>query len=123
MRHYSYDRMDRVNELIKEEVSDIILHRLKDPRLGFVTVTRAIVSPDLHEARVYVSILGEESEVEESMKILIQAAPFVRSEVGRRIRLKYIPKVVFKFDPSIEYSAHISQVIESLKETGEAGNQ
>ncbi|MDI6793036.1 MAG: 30S ribosome-binding factor RbfA [bacterium] len=119
MRHHPYKRMDRVNELIREEISDIILHRIKDPHLGFVTVTRADVSPDLNEAKVYVSILGEEPEVKQSMNILNKAAPFIRNEVGKRIRLKYIPKVIFKFDPSIEYSVHISQMLESLKKTEE----
>jgi ribosome-binding factor A len=107
-------RPSRVGEQIKKEITDILYHELKDPRIGFVTVTAVEVSGDLQHAKVYVSVMGSESEREESLKALIKATGFIRSEIGRRIRLRHVPELVFRLDTSIDYSSRITEVLREL---------
>jgi ribosome-binding factor A len=111
---HPYKRSIRVSDLIKEEVADIIMHRLKDPRLGFITVTEARVSNDLRHAKIFVSILEDEKK-DESLKILISSARFIRSELAHRVKIKFIPELVFKLDESIEYSAKINKMLSNIK--------
>ena len=111
-----YKRSSRVSDLIKEEVADIIMHKLRDPRLGFITVTGVSVSNDLRHAKVYVSIL-EDVKRDETLKILVSSAGFIRSELGRKIRMKFLPELVFKLDRSIEHSARISRLLEEAKKS------
>lgn len=113
-----YKRSQRVSDLIREEVADIIMYRLKDPRLGFVTVTGVDMSEDLKHARVFVSILKQE-EREQSIAILNDAKPFVRSALGKRLRMKFIPSVEFKLDTSIEYGSKIDSLLKKIKEEDE----
>lgn len=111
---HPYKRSIRVGDLIKEEVADIIMHKLKDPRLGFVTVTEVQASDDLRHAKVYVSIL-EDAKREETLKILASSARFVRSELARRVKIKFIPELIFKLDESIEYGAKIEKILSEIK--------
>ena len=111
---HPYKRSIRVSDLIKEEVADIIMHRLKDPRLGFITVTEARVSNDLRHAKIFVSVLEDEKK-DESLKILISSARFIRSELAQRVKIKFIPELVFKLDASIEYSAKINKMLNNIK--------
>jgi len=108
-------RQQKVGELLKEEISDIIRRELKDPRVGFVTVTDAEVSADLSHARVYVSVLGSEQEKEATMKALRSASGFVRSEFARRAGMRTTPEIDFRFDESIEHGAHIFELLEQIK--------
>lgn len=103
-------RLDRVRELLKEVVGEILLG-LKDPRLGFVSVMEVEVSPDIHYAKVFVSILGNREEQEKTMEGLRSASGFVRHEISKRVRLRYIPEITFKFDDSLERGARILEVI------------
>ena len=113
----SENRVRRVAEQIKKDVSQIIGAEIKDPRLaGITSVTDVQVSRDLRHAWIYVSIYGTEVEKEETLQTLVRASGFIRSEIGKRIRLRYIPEIKFQLDNSIEYGAHINQVIKSLKE-------
>ena len=92
---------------------------IKDPRIGFVTITRVEVSEDCRSAKVYFSVAGTPEERERSMKGLDSARGYVRRELGKRIRLRYTPEIMFRFDPSIEYAIHIGEVIEQLKQAAE----
>lgn len=114
---HPYKRSVRVKDLIREEVADIIMHKLKDPRLGFITVTEAWTSDDLRHARVYVSVL-EETKKDESLKILISSARFIRSELSKRLKMKFIPDLSFKFDKSIEYGKKIDRILNEIKSPG-----
>src|SRR5699024_10770357 len=91
-------RTSRVAEKIKKEVGESLNQKIKDSRVGFVTVTDVDLTNDLQHATVYVSVLGDESEKEASLVGLSKASGFVRSEVGKRIRLRKVPEITFKFD-------------------------
>lgn len=111
---HPYKRSVRVSDLIKEEVAQIIMQRLKDPRIGFVTVTGVNVSEDLRHAKVYVSVL-EDAKQDKTLKILNSSAPFIRGELAGRVRIKFIPQLVFKLDESIEYGAKIERILTEIK--------
>ena len=113
----SENRVRRVAEQIKKDVSQIIVAEIKDPRIAEMTsVTDVELSKALRYASVYVSVYGSESEREETLQTLARASGFVRSEIGRRIRLRYTPEINFFLDTSIEYGAYIESVLKSLKE-------
>lgn len=112
-----YKRSDRVGDLIREEIASMIQRgEIKDPRIGFVTITKVGMSRDLKNARVFFSMMGTEEEKEKSGTGLNSASGFIRRALAKRLRLKYIPKVVFEFDGSIEYASHIDKVLKDLKE-------
>ena len=101
----------------------MLLKTIKDPRIGFVTITRVVVSEDCRSAKVYFSVAGTPTERDRSTEGLNSAKGYVRKELGRRIRLRYTPEIIFKFDPSIEYAIHIGEVIRHLKkDEGADGN-
>lgn len=111
-----FKRSERVGELMLEEISTLLLREIKDPRIGFVTLTRVQVSDDLRYAKVFVSILGTlEQEQSQTLQGLQSAAKFMRRELGRRLRLKYVPELTFHLDKSIEYGVHIAKVLEEIK--------
>jgi len=112
----SENRIRRVAGQIKKDISRIIASQIKDPRVaGLTSVTEVKLTRDLRYASVYVSIYGSETEKEETLQALIRASGFIRSEVGSRIRLRYTPEINFFLDDSIEYGAHIENVLKSLK--------
>lgn len=104
-------RIEKVQELIKQEASEIIMRELKDPRIGFVTITEVDVSSDLHNAKLYVSILGSDKQIENTWKGLNSSLGFIRRELAHRIRLKFIPEIKFFMDTSLQYSAHIQELL------------
>ena len=107
-------RSNRVAEQMKKELGDIITRKLKDPRVGFVTVTAVEVTGDLQQATVYITTLGDEAEREDTMKALEKAKGFIRSEIGSRIRLRRTPELSFQFYSSVEYGNKIEQLLRSL---------
>ncbi len=107
-------RSEKVADLIQKEVSQMLLRSIKDPRIGFVTITKVTVSEDCRFARVYFSVAGTLAERESSEKGLNSAKGYVRKELGRRIRLRYTPEIVFQFDPSVEYAIHMEEVIRDI---------
>jgi ribosome-binding factor A len=113
-------RIGRVGEQIKKELSVILQTELKDPRIGFVTVTGVEVTNDLSQAKVFLSVLGDDQQKEETLKALAKGSGFIRSELGRRVRLRHTPELIFKFDTSIEYGGRIEQLLQELnhKELG-----
>lgn len=113
-------RANRVAEEIKREVTQMLRDEIKDPRVGFVTVTGVEVTPDMRYAKVFFSVYGNEEDKAQSMEALEKAKGFVRSELGKRMRLRYTPEISFKFDTSIEYGAKIMKLLEGVKETENA---
>lgn len=110
-----YKRSQRVSDLLRKEIADIIMYKLKDPRIGFITVTGVDVTDDIKIARIYVSILKDE-ERKPTIEILNSAKSFIRSELSKRLRMKFIPSIEFRLDTSIEYGNKIERL---LKEAGE----
>jgi len=109
-------RVGRVGEQIKKEISDLIRTELKDPRIGFVTITGVEVTGDLSLARVYLSILGSEEERAETLEALGRAKGFLRSELGRRIRLRQTPEIEFRFDSSIDHGQLIMELLKQINQ-------
>jgi ribosome-binding factor A len=113
-------RSERVADLIRKEVSQMLVRSIKDPRIGFVTITRVALSEDCRFAKIYFSVTGGLEEREKSIKGLDSAKGYVRKELGRRIRLRYTPEIVFQFDPSIEYAIHMEELMQSIHQEKES---
>lgn len=109
-----FKRADRVGDLMRGEIADLLLRRVKDPRIGFVTVTGVEVSPDLRHATVFVSTLDEGPQAVETLSGLNRAAGFMRAELGRRMRMKYTPELVFKQDLTPSKAVRIEAMLEEL---------
>jgi ribosome-binding factor A len=108
-------RADQVGEQVREEIMSIIRRDLKDPRIGFVSITAVRMTPDLRQARVRVSVLGSSDEQKASLQGLISAKGLIRHELGRRLEnLKFSPELRFELDSSIEYSVHISELLKEV---------
>ncbi|WP_248926328.1 30S ribosome-binding factor RbfA [Paenibacillus hamazuiensis] len=107
-------RVGRVGEQIKKEISQIIQAELKDPRIGFITVTGVEVTNDFSQAKVFLSVMGSDEQKEETLKALSRSSGFIRSELGKRIRLRKIPELLFKFDASIDYGSRIEQLLDRI---------
>ena len=104
-------RIEKLQELIKQEMSKMLLTDLKDPRIGFVTVTDVEMTGDLREAKIYVSIMGGEDKVKSSLEGLQSALGFIRREIGQRIRLRFTPEISFALDTSLDYGDHIQKLL------------
>jgi ribosome-binding factor A len=105
--------MRKVNELLKEVVAEAVTE-LKDPGLGFLTITEVDTSPDLRNAVIYYSVLGTDEEAEATGQALTRAAPHIQSVVGSQIRMKYTPKMVFRIDPSIGEGLKIDRLLHEI---------
>ncbi len=108
-------RSERVEEQLKKEISKILQEDLKDPRIGFVTITRIDLTGDLRYARVYFSILGDDKAKEEGLKGIKSAIGFIRKLIAERMDLRYVPELYFKLDNSIEYSINLEKTFERIK--------
>ncbi|VBB08047.1 Hypothetical protein LUCI_3312 [Lucifera butyrica] len=109
-------RVEKVQEFIKQEISKIILTELKDPRVGFVTVTHVEVSGDLHTAKVYLSLMGNDEQKVATWQGLQSAIGYLRSEIGKRIRLRITPELSLHIDDSLDYSTRIQELLTKLKQ-------
>src|SRR5699024_8539261 len=107
-------RANRVAEQIKTEISDIINNKIKDPRIGVLTIADVEVTVDLQQAKVFFSVLGDEEEREETLLGLSKANGFIRSEIGQRIRLRKVPEIIFEYDVAHEYGNHIDALLRDL---------
>lgn len=119
----TFKRSERVAGLLLEEISRIIQFELKDPRLGFVTVTAVRVTDDLKDAKVYCGILGERAAREETLGVLSSAAAFIRREVGQRCRLRFTPALTFHLDDTAERAVRIEGLLRDLKEGRSPGGE
>lgn len=111
-----YKRADRVAAFIHEEISSMLLHDLKDPAVGFVTITKVRVTDDLRHAKIYYSVLGGDAKKNESAAALSRATGYIRTEVGRRLRIRNVPEIIFVFDDTTEYADRIEHLIKKIKE-------
>ena len=108
-------RIERVNTLIRREISGLIQHHLRDPRIDeFVAITEVVTSPDLKYAKVYVSCINGQQEEEKILGVLNTAAGFLRTELARNVRMRRVPELTFLWDNSIEHGDHILQLIDEL---------
>lgn len=113
-------RIERINHLLRETISELLRHQVKDPQLGgFITVTEVATSPDLSYARVFVSILGDEAEKKRTLERLNSASGFFRKELGGQLRLHHIPDLSFRRDNSIDQGAHVLELMKQIADKAE----
>jgi ribosome-binding factor A len=115
-------RLIRIEHEIVRELSEIVREELKDPRVGFVTIVGAEVSPDLRSARIYASPMGDERVSRETMRGLRSAAGFLSSELGKRIQTRRTPQLTFVRDRSIEQGVRVSHIIDEVRRRDERKN-
>jgi len=112
---FKFKRSERVGELIREEIAKMIAREIKDPRIGFVTLTDVDLSNDLKNINVYVSVLGEDSEKKKAVEGLKSSRGYIRRQLGSRLYLKRIPEITFKLDQSIEHSEKMTKLFDKIK--------
>ena len=108
-------RPDRVGEEIRHELATLLSRHVHDPGIGFVTLTRVKVSPDLQMARVFYTMLGDEAKRRDTERALVRATPFLRRQIGARIRLRRVPEIRFEFDQSVENQDRIERILLEIK--------
>lgn len=108
-------RSERVEGQLKKEISKILQEDIKDPRVGFVTITRIDLTGDLRYARIYFSVMGDDSAKEESLKGIKSSVGFIRKLIAERMNLRYAPELYFKLDNSIEYSINLEKTFERIR--------
>lgn len=113
-------RPTRIGDQLRAELSELITRHVKDPGIGFLTITHVKVTPDLQIARVYYTTLGDDRARQESRRALERAGPFLRRRIGSRLRLKRVPQLEFFFDESIERGDRIEQILQDLSSEREA---
>ena len=114
---HPYKRSQRLGILLREEIADIIMKKVKDPRLGFVTVTDVELTEDLKIAHVFVSVFNDDDK-STALEILNAAKGLIRSEVSKRVRVKFIPVVEFRIDTSIAHGDRIDRLLNEIREKG-----
>ena len=111
-------RVEKLQELIKQEVGKILLMDIKDSRIGFVTVTGVEMTSDLREAKIFVSIMGNEEQIKSTWEGLQSALGFIRREIGKRIKIRFTPEISFALDKSLDYSEHIQKLLLKIEQEG-----
>jgi len=107
-------RASRVGDQIQAELASVLTRDVHDPGIGFLTITRVTVTADLQQARVYYTLIGDDKAKRESARALGRATPFLRRQVGQRLRLKRVPELTFFYDESIEHADRIERVLQEL---------
>jgi ribosome-binding factor A len=110
------DRASRVGDMILKEVADLLMRKVRDPRVKGITITGAFVSKDLRHAKVYFSVIGEERDIRMAQTGLDSAKGFIKREIGLRMDLKYVPDILFKHDPSLEKGSQMEKLLQKIKE-------
>jgi ribosome-binding factor A len=116
-------RIDRVEEACRKELSEILQREVKDPRVGFVTITKVSVTPDLGHAKVYVSVMGNGEEVENSLAGLESARGYLRSHLGKHLRLKFLPELEFIREQSAEEALRLNEIMRQCREDAEGDDR
>jgi len=111
-------RTDRLDSQIRQELADLLHREMKDPRIGFATITRVETARDLGTAKVWVSIMGTDDEREETMKALTDAAPWLRRQLGGRLTLRHIPQLAIRHDNSIEAWDRVLRLLREIEQEG-----
>ncbi len=117
----TYKRSARVSDQMQREISDILRRKIKDPRIGFVTVTEVVLSDDLRNAKIFVSSYGGNRG--EILEGLTSASAFIRAELGKRLRLKFMPEIIFRYDDAAERGAHIMDLMHQIETEHDEGNK
>lgn len=118
----TYKRQDQLGEVITRELSDLMQTRMKDPRVGFASITGVTLSPDLRYAKVYISVMGEADEQQATMRALHHASGFLRHELAQRLTIRYVPEIAFYLDQSIARGARVLELLHAVGDsTGEPG--
>ena len=117
----TYKRSERVSDQMKREIADILMRKVKDPRIGFVTVTDVVLAEDLRNAKVFVSVLGGDRAA--TLKGLESAGAYIRTELGHRLRLRFIPELLFRYDDTAERGAHIMELLNEVEGEGKKGRE
>jgi ribosome-binding factor A len=110
----TYRRNDQLGEVIAHELSDLMRTRMKDPRLGFASITGVELSADLRHAKVFVSVMGDEQEQRASMRALGSATGFLRHELAQRLSIRHVPEIEFRLDTSIAQGVHVLDLINQV---------
>lgn len=119
---HKFKRSDRVGDLVAQEVASLLLSGdIRDPKIGFVTITHVRMSPDMKHARIFFSVMGDEKAIKKSTRALNRACAFIRRSLARKVHLKYVPEIIFEYDDSLEYSSRIDELLKEIKEQDEAG--
>ena len=113
-------RPERVGEEILQELGVLLVREVHDPGIGFVTLTRSKVSPDLQLVRIYYTLIGDDKAKRETQKALERATPFLRRQIGARVRLRRVPELRFEFDQSVEHQDRIERILLDLEEERKA---
>lgn len=111
----THRRPVRLADQIRQEISDIIRSEMKDPRIGFLTITVVDLSIDLRHAKIFFSVLGSEAEKRRSLDSMQKAAGFIRSQLGRRLRIRHIPELLFRYDDSFDHAQRIAEVMKQIE--------
>ena len=117
-RKFDYKRADRVSELLKHEISEIIRKEAKDPSIGEVASTQVKVSDDLRSALVYFGVLDRTAEADQVQEGLQRASSYIHRLLGKRLRLRFVPKLTFVFDKNLDYSFKIAKILSEINEEG-----
>ena len=107
-------RPERIGEEIRQEIAQLLSREVHDPRIGFVTVSRVKVSPDLQQARVYYTVIGDDRAKQDTARGLEAARPFLRRHIGARLRLRRVPEITFEFDRSVEHQDRVEQLLREI---------
>lgn len=113
-------RQQQVADLLRDHVSEIIQREMKDPRLGFVSITRVEVSPDMRHAKFFVSVYASEEEQRDALHALNRAAGFIRHELAPRLKMRQIPEVLFRLDHSMEHAETVARLLRQIDEEPKA---
>ena len=116
-------RDNRLGEELKKEISDILLHEIKDPDIGFVSIVLVDVSHDLRVAKVYYSVMGSDDEIDKTQRAMKRVAGYIRHELAGRLSLRYTPELVFIYDNSIEHGIRIAKILEDEKKKTNYGDE
>jgi len=109
-------RATRVAELLKREISSMLLHEIKDPQISLVTITNVKMSDDLKSSKIYFTVLGDESRREDTLKGLDRAKNFIKSEIGKRLNLRYVPEIKFYYDTITDQIENLENLFSKIKE-------
>lgn len=113
----SIKRADKIAETIHEMISGLLIKGVKDPRIGFTTITGVKVTDDLHLATVFFSVVGDDADKKSTEQGLNSARGFIRKELGKSLRMRYVPDIIFRYDASQDYGRHIDTLLDELKST------
>lgn len=119
----SKPRPERVQEALRQEISKIVQNEIKDPRIGFITITKVDLTKDLRYAKVYFSVLGEMKDKDLALKGLNSAKGYIKNLVAERIKLRFVPEVIFKIDDSLEHTKEIYDLLDRIKKEKSDGDE